>query len=411
MVEQQGTKTPTNNEVQNFINARYIGATEALWRLFGFPMHGMYPEVTKLPIHLPEGHTAFMKIQDEKSMTEAERDLMRQQQMEALRKQEKTMLTAFFDLNAKSEKAREHLYCDILKYYRFDNASKKYFERSYKTDQNIDSTDGKKSNMVGRIPVIGLNVHQKELFFLRMLLYNIKGPTCYADLRTVNGELCESFQEACIKLGLFEDDSEIKKCLAQAATVKFPKQFRQLYVTLMTQAIASNPKELFETFKTELSEDFMKDAKLKSLIDNDRKSEQVVNATLMELSHLFEAAGKTLTKLGLQEPVNMPTNILPREIRDELYRNVDELQGQTENSMSKLNTEQKIVFEAVREVIDSGEGGFFHIDAPGGTGKTFVLTTLLSYVRAQRKIGFAMATSGTNFLSLIMAEKFSPQFS
>ena len=79
--------------------------------------------------------------------------------------------------------------------------------------------------------------------------------------------------------------------------------------------------------------------------------------------------------------------------------------------MSKLNTEQKIVFEAVREAIDSGAGGVFHIDAPGGTGKTFVLTTLLSYVRAQRKIGFAMATSGTNFLSLIMAEKFSPQFS
>ena len=72
------------------------------------------------------------------------------------------------------------------------------------------------------------------------------------------GELCKSFQEACIKLGLFEDDSEIEKCLTEAATVKFPKQFRQLYVTLMTQSIASNPRELFEKFKTELSEDFMK---------------------------------------------------------------------------------------------------------------------------------------------------------
>ena len=62
--------------------------------------------------------------------------------------------------------------------------------------------------------------------------------------------------------------------------------------------------------------------------------------------------------------------------------------------MSKLNTEQQIVFDAVKEAIDGGHGGVFHIDAPGGTGKTFVLTTLLSYVRAQKKIGFAMATSG-----------------
>ena len=315
------------------------------------------------------------------------------------RKQEKTMLTAFFDLNADQEKAREHLYCDILKYYRFDSKEKKFFERSRKTDPNINATDGKMSNMVGRIPVIGLNVHQKELFFLRMLLYNVRGPTSYEDLRTVEGELCNSFQEACIKLGLFEDDSEIEKCLTEAATVKFPKQFRQLYVTLMTQSIASNPRELFEKFKTELSEDFMKDAKLKSLMDNDNKSKQVINAALMELSYLFEAAGKTMTELGLPEPVDMPTNLLPREIRDEIYENVTELQDKTDDSVSKLNTEQRIVFETVKEAIDGGQGGVFHIDAPGGTGKTFVLTTLLSYVRAQGKIGFAMATSGTFFLS------------
>ena len=199
--------------------------------------------------------------------------------------------------------------------------------------------------------------------------------------------------------GTFEDDSEIEKCLTEAATVKFPKQFRQLFVTLMTQAIASNPKDLFEKFKVELSEDFMKDAKVKSLADNDIKSEQIINATLMELSYLFEAAGKSLTELGLPEPVNMPINIIPREIRDEIYENVEELQGQTDDAISKLNTEQQIVFDTVKKAIDGGQGGVFHIDAPGGTGKTFVLTTLLSYVRAQKKIGFAMATSGNSSLN------------
>ena len=106
-----------------------------------------------------------------------------------------------------------------------------------------------------------------------------------------------------------------------------------------------------------------------------------------------------MTELGLPKPVDMPTNLLPREIRDEIYENVTELQDKTDDSVSKLNTEQRIVFETVKEAIDGGQGGVFHIDAPGGTGKTFVLTTLLSYVRAQGKIGFAMATSGTFFLS------------
>ena len=67
-----------------------------------------------------------------------------------------------------------------------------------------------RSSMIGRIPIIGLNAHQKEKFFLRMLLYHVRGPTSWEDLRTVNGVVCETFHEACIKLGLFEDDSEIE---------------------------------------------------------------------------------------------------------------------------------------------------------------------------------------------------------
>ena len=58
----------------------------------------------------------------------------------------------------------------------------------------------------------------------------------------------------------------------------------------------------------------------------------------------------------------------------------------------------KIVYESIKEAINGGKGGIFHIDASGGTGKTFVLTTLLSYVPAQGKIGFAMATSGTSLI-------------
>ena len=99
--------------------------------------------------------------------------------------------------------------------------------------------------------------------------------------------------------------------------------------------------ELFEQFKTELSEDFMRDVGVKKLVENDKRSHQVINSTLTELSHLFEATGKCLRDFGLPEPVDMPTNVLPREIRDEIYENVDELQDQTDHSVSKLNTEQK----------------------------------------------------------------------
>ena len=66
------------------------------------------------------------------------------------------------------------------------------------------SNDEANSDMIGRIPVISINCHNKEKYFLRMLLHHVKGPTSFEDLRTVNRELYETNQQACINLGLFE---------------------------------------------------------------------------------------------------------------------------------------------------------------------------------------------------------------
>ena len=395
MVENDATdgkpKESRVNECQNFINARYIGATEALWRLFGFPMHKMSPEVTQMAIHLPEDQNCFLKTKKNPRKSEQQHQ---EEMKNAVKKQERTMLTAFFEVNKKEVEAREYLYPDILKHYTYNKVNKEFTKRVRKTDGTINHPDGRLSNMVGRLPVIGLNMHQKELFFLRMLLYHVKGPTCFEDLKTVNGQICETFQQACIQLGLFEDDSEIEKCLTEAATVKFAAQFRQLFVTLLVQVIPSNPRELYEKFKADLSDDFMKKAGIKILEEDDPKSEDAINCALHELKQLFQASETDMAKFGLPEPDNRPTNLrISREMQEEVYNNIEELQEHAESSISKLNAGQKKVFDAIKDAVE-GNGGVFSIDAPGGTGKTFVLTTLLSYVRSKGKIGFAMATSG-----------------
>jgi len=46
------------------------------------------------------------------------------------------------------------------------------------------------------------------LFHLWLLLLTLKGVTSFNDLRTVNGEVCQSFSAACLALGLIEDDDE-----------------------------------------------------------------------------------------------------------------------------------------------------------------------------------------------------------
>jgi hypothetical protein len=41
------------NEVDNYINSRYVGPCEAFWRIFGFQMHEHEQSVTRLGFHLP----------------------------------------------------------------------------------------------------------------------------------------------------------------------------------------------------------------------------------------------------------------------------------------------------------------------------------------------------------------------
>ena len=41
-----------------------------------------------------------------------------------------------------------------------------------------------------------------------MLLYQIPGATSFESLKTVDGVICDTFQESCFRMGLLEDDTE-----------------------------------------------------------------------------------------------------------------------------------------------------------------------------------------------------------
>lgn len=51
------------------------------------------------------------------------------------------------------------------------------------------------------------------------------------------------------------------------------------------------------------------------------------------------------------------------------------------NNERSLNDEQKLVSQEIISSSDTNEGGIFFLDAPGGTGKTFLINLLLAKVR------------------------------
>ncbi|CAB3250912.1 unnamed protein product [Arctia plantaginis] len=46
------------------------------------------------------------------------------------------------------------------------------------------------------------------------------------------------------------------------------------------------------------------------------------------------------------------------------------------------------------KAIDDGNGGLYFLDAPGGTGKTFLMSVVLGTVRARSNIALAVVSSG-----------------
>ena len=46
-----------------------------------------------------------------------------------------------------------------------------------------------------------------ECFFLQLLLHTVQGPVSFEALKTVNGQICSTFREACQIRGLLKDDA------------------------------------------------------------------------------------------------------------------------------------------------------------------------------------------------------------
>ena len=77
------------------------------------------------------------------------------------------------------------------------------------------------TNSLGHIPTISLSPHQSKLYHLRMFLHHKTGATTYADLRTIDGDECPTFQTSCLQMGLLDHDNKGKKKLGNGRAINY----------------------------------------------------------------------------------------------------------------------------------------------------------------------------------------------
>lgn len=218
------------DEVARHLSGRYIGPTEAMWRLFEFPMHEEFPPVEELAVHLEGEQVVYFNPN------------LTTEQVREKTESARSTLMAFFAYNDKHTDGRHFLYQEFPAHYTYDRKSGTWHPRQNST------------MAVGRM--YHCNPTAGEKFYVRLLLTLVRGPRSFEHLRTVDGTCHETFRDACVALRLAEDDQHWIHTMTEVATYASREGLRKLFVRAMLFDLA-DARELWEMFRESLCDDLL----------------------------------------------------------------------------------------------------------------------------------------------------------
>ena len=304
----------------------------------------------------------------------------------------RTTLTAFFDLCKEDSFARRLLYCDVPQYYTW-NSSKRMWQRRKQGRPVLDEQGIRAANTLGRV----YTVHPMnfECFCLRLLLHVVKGPTSFQDLRTVDGHVCATFKEACSMRELLENDQHWDKTLEEAAASHSPIMLRQLFAIMLVYCNLANPAHLWAKHKDDLSEDVLLQTRRNAHEQSLKFTDDIYNQGLIMLDDkVLEVGGRALHTYGMVAADRSRQHHISRHMLRETSYDLEHLQKYVDDNEPLLTPNQAAAYKKVLHKVASGTGSILFLDAPGGTGKTFLLNLILAKVRHSSKIALAVASSG-----------------
>ena len=124
-------------------------------------------------------------------------------------------------------------------------------------------------------------------------------------------------------------------------------------------------------------------------------NDDIFNLTLSDLQEkVISMGGRQLSEYGLPQPQTVDSDRLAREYRREVNYDLGEQQAYVDHNAALLTVDQREVYDCFCSMVDTNEGGVLFLDAPGGTGKTFLINLILAKIRSEGKIALATASSG-----------------
>ncbi|XP_048604781.1 uncharacterized protein LOC125582235 [Brassica napus] len=330
------------DEIKTYYDCRYITACESSWRILAFPTHFRTTSVEKLGFHLPDQELVFFD-EDEPIESILNKKTVNQ-----------SMFLAWFIANRKYAEARELTYAEFPTKFVWKSGTREWVPR-------------KRGFAIGRIAHI--QPSGDELYFLRVLLNWVRGPTSYEDIRTVDGVLYHTYEDACYALGLMDDDKEFIEAIKDASDCSSATYARKLFARMLVSKSLSQPHVVWEATWEYLTDDILyKKRRETGRPDMNLTIEQIKNIALTEIENHLLSNGRSLKKWPhMPKPENFGDYNGNRLIDDELNYVVEDQLKENERLMAMITDEQRGVYEQILDAVLNDSGGVFFLYGYGGT--------------------------------------------
>ncbi|XP_065832001.1 ATP-dependent DNA helicase PIF2-like [Oscarella lobularis] len=171
-----------------------------------------------------------------------------------------------------------------------------------------------------------------------------------------------------------------------------------MFAIMLHMCRISDPLALWNAHKQSMAEEYLHAQRRLASNNTLPFSEAIFNRALIYIEDklLTFPGGLPLKDYGLPTPEreNANTNHSSREIAPEFAYHVDLLRSTVTRDEAALTEDQRRAYDAILHSIESPEASVIFLDAPGGTGKTYLINLILAKVRSQGHVALAVASSG-----------------
>uniref|UniRef100_A0A0K0EFM1 ATP-dependent DNA helicase n=1 Tax=Strongyloides stercoralis TaxID=6248 RepID=A0A0K0EFM1_STRER len=375
------------DEISNYQKVRCINTTDALWRIYQYPLLGHTIDVEILYIH----ENILKNFTLPNYTIEAEDDIVKY--ILKTSKIGKSKLIAYFDL-MKEEKEKKYpnkeilnlTYEEVPKFFKWDplHPRDQVEVPRYKRGGWVKRT--RKQNKIGRIIVVPKKF--KELYAMRCLLINRKGISSFDDLKTINGICYDTYEEAAYQFNLINNTIIDKSYFLELKTIIEPEEFINLFIIYIKFDNNFNDhNSILQENKEYMSQPYKK-------MYSGQNDKDILNKAYNHLLH------DILEKLMINGYDTEKSNLPLHKINYNILLNIDEINIKDEEKKLKLlkrqsNNKQLEALNELKNLLKSNNNmKLMIIEGPAGTGKTFTYNLLGTYLKKKGKKFINLGSTG-----------------